>query len=142
MNAAIVFWSADITNYESVIILSEKVKGAINIGLEIALEKHPSDSLDIYRILGLGVLYRLGLTKILELRDQARAITKDRLEKLIEDQASFSLIASLREDFPELPYFFNAGKFVSESGSLDTEKKAIEYLAEILHSNTFIKNLA
>lgn len=74
MNAAVVHFGTDITDPANVVFLSEKVKGALNIGLQrvTALSSDPLSEL-IARI-GCAPFYRHGLTYLIEIRSLSRRI--------------------------------------------------------------------
>jgi hypothetical protein len=128
MNGAIVRWGVDFTNHELVLELAEKVKGAINIGLE-KMEKGDNVSvLQAYERLGLGKLYRLGLTELMALRTKARKMPLDGVGALQEtDPVLFSVLACAREAFPVMPIFLaNDGSVEQEGGSLEAGHRPID----------------
>jgi hypothetical protein len=128
MNAAVVRWGIDFSDQEKVLLLAEKVKGAINIGLERVVADGSSTVSDAYRSLGLTKLYRLGLTELAALRRKAQRIPKDVAQKLAEeDKVLFSILACALEPFPEMPIFLSDdGSVASEEGALTSGQRPIE----------------
>ena len=132
MNASIVRWSVPFHEVDTVQFLSEKVKGAINIGIEAVVKLSDLPLRDLYEFLGLQKLFQFGLWHLYELRRFARNIPIKHLEPQSIDAESFSLIACTREDFPEMPLFFRPdGTIESRDGTIPTGSKAIEHLDEI-----------
>jgi hypothetical protein len=82
MNAAVVRWKVDFCDQERVVLLAEKVKGAINIGLERMVSEGRLSLVEVYEGLGLAKLYRLGLTELMALRRKAQRIPTKVLEAL------------------------------------------------------------
>jgi hypothetical protein len=133
MNAAIVHWNVEMYEYEHVFKLTEKVKGAINIGLESVLRLSQYSSLEIYEFLGLQKLYAHGLSQILPLRKQALKISDEKLVSLGADNAACAIVAGLREPFPEMPIFFapDGTLRATADGALEKGFKALESLQEV-----------
>lgn len=130
LNAAVVHFSVDFTEQERVFQLSAKVKAAINIGIEIVIEQRTTTLVDLHSILGLQRLYRLGLTYIRHVGKKAQRLSTDDLKLLQSDTVLFSIIACLREPFPEMP------AFLSDDGSIDDDtltagQRPIETLAAL-----------
>ena len=88
---------------------------------------------DAYNALGLGKLYRLGLTELMALRSKARKISLEAAEKIRDsNQAAFSAVACAREAFPVMPLFLNDdGTVVDEGGSLPAGTKPIGTLQAV-----------
>lgn len=116
MNAAVVRWGVDFSNQDSVLDLAERIKGAINIALE-RLSSGTGYSLKaIYAALGLGKLYRLGLTELMSIRTKARKIPLEGVGALKDSEpAMFGALAGAREAFPVMPMYLN------DDGSLEQE---------------------
>jgi hypothetical protein len=143
INAACVYFAVPFYEYEAVRLLASKVKGAINIGLEIALEVNSgksSDLLHVYERCGLQKLYRAGLAQIFSLRRRALKFTKLELEQIVHQQELFSIVAGLRELFPVAPEWFSVAEQAQPSKILSENEKenrkqgayrAIETLREI-----------
>jgi hypothetical protein len=104
------------------------MKGAINLALEKLTKQSSAGVLDIYRVLGLEKLYRLGLTDILSLRSVARKISLEAAEKFKDsDVPLFSLVACAREAFPCAPNCVaDDGSVVDNAGTLPSGVRPIE----------------
>ena len=128
MNGAIVRWGVDFTNHELVLELAEQVKGAINIGLERMEKGCEISVLQAFERLGLGKLYRLGLTELMALRTKARKMPLDGVGDLQEsDPVLFSVLACAREAFPVMPIFLaNDGSVQQEGGILEAGHRPID----------------
>jgi hypothetical protein len=128
MNGAVVRWGMDFTNHELVLELAEKVKGAINIGLEKIESGGDVTVLQAYERLGLGKLYRLGLTELMALRTKARKMPLDGVGTLQETEpVLFSVLACAREAFPVMPIFLkNDGSVEEQGGILESGHRAID----------------
>ncbi|NMC62474.1 MAG: hypothetical protein GYA55_04830, partial [SAR324 cluster bacterium] len=132
LNAAIVRWQIPFFEAETIKHWSEKVKGAINLGLEDVIKTSNLPLIDIYRILGLQKLFRLGLWHLMELQKIALKIPVALIEPGTLSAENFSILACAREEIPEIPNFFNKdGSIQSEEGTLVPGTKAIEHLEEI-----------
>jgi hypothetical protein len=127
MNAAVVRWGIDFSSQESVLDLSERLKGAINIGLERMTLGTSYTLKDVYGVLGLGKLYRLGLTELMAIRTKARKIPLDGVGTLKDsDPVLFGVVACAREAFPVMPLYLNDdGTVESEQGTLSAGHRAL-----------------
>lgn len=103
MNAAIIHFGVDFSDDENVAFLLKKVRGAINLGLEIVSKKTSLPVSELYPRSSLQMFYRLGLTKIQSLRKLALKKSFDAAKLLAEDRETFSLLSGLREVFPVIP---------------------------------------
>lgn len=129
MNSAIVRFGIDFCEQDQVLALAEKVKGAINIGLERLTHDGSIGVKECYDILGLGKLYRSGFTELMSLRSAARKLSPQELDSIRDDAVTFSAIACAREAFPEMPYFLkDDGNLEGTAGSLPPGQRAIETL--------------
>ncbi|MDC0357741.1 DUF6178 family protein [Oligoflexia bacterium] len=139
-NAAIVHWDVEIFEYENMIDIIAKVKGAINIGLEIALQLADLNVLEAYRALGLPKLYRVGLGRILAIRNLAKTVSDATLQDVTRDSVELAILANLREPFPVMPQFFRPdGSFEEIDGKLVGDTKAIEKLEEAESLMSFVR---
>jgi len=128
MNGAVVRWGVDFCEQERVLLLAEKVKGTINIGLERVVADGTCTVSDAYQSLGLTKLYRLGLTELVALRRKAQRIPQHVVQALAEgDKVLFSTLACALEPFPEMPLFLSDdGKVAGEQGVLTVGQRPIE----------------
>ncbi|MBN8547742.1 MAG: hypothetical protein J0M12_00355 [Deltaproteobacteria bacterium] len=132
MNAAFVRWSVDLIDEERVRHWISKVRGAINLGLETAMKRSGKDALEIYNLIGLQKLYRLGLWKLHSLYLRASKISEDSIRALADDSAIFGIVAGARERFPETPnYVRSDGTIDAPGGELHSGFRAIEHLGEL-----------
>lgn len=133
LNAAVVRFAVDFSDQDRVLELCEKIKGAVNLALEKLVKDSDRSVLDVYQVLGLEKLYRLGLTDILSLRAQARKISLETAETIRgEDPVLFSIVACARESFPCLPACVDDnGASVEGPEGLATGSRPIESLQTI-----------
>lgn len=132
MNAAFVRWSVDLTEEESVRHWIAKVRGAINIGLEAALQRTGKSAGELYSALGLQKLYRLGLWRLHALYLQASKIPDEAVRSVSDDAPLFGVLAGARERFPEAPaYLRRDGSIDASGGELQPGYRAIEHVEEI-----------
>jgi hypothetical protein len=127
MNAAIIRWGIDFSDKEETEKLFDKVRGSINIGLSLCLEK--TTAKDAVARLGYTPLYRAGLTQIGDLRTRAR--------KFFSPHQSFSteyelLRTALFEPFPSIPEALSSsGEFISVDGKISPLLRPFEYVEQI-----------
>ncbi len=126
MNAAVVRWGIDFSNQESVLDLAERVKGAINIALERMTIGTSSSLKEVYGALGLGKLYRLGVTELMAVRTKARKISLEAVGTLRDSEpVLFGTVACAREAFPVMPLYLNDdGSVEQEHGTLQAGHRA------------------
>jgi hypothetical protein len=126
MNAAVVRWGVDFSNQESVLDLAERVKGAINIALERLTMGASSSLKEVYGALGLGKLYRLGVTELMAVRTKARKIPLEAVGTLRDSEpVLFGAVACAREAFPVMPLYLNDdGSVEQEHGTLQAGHRA------------------
>jgi hypothetical protein len=119
MNGAVVRWGVDFSNQDSVLDLAERIKGAINIALERLTTGTSYTLKDVYSTLGLGKLYRLGLTELMALRTKARKIPVEGVGALKDsDPGAFGALAYAREAFPAMPIYLNDDGTVEQEGGV------------------------
>jgi hypothetical protein len=119
MNGAVVRWGVDFSHQESVLELAERIKGAINVALERLIDGTGYSLREIYQTLGLGKLYRLGLTELMALRTKARKIPVEGVGELKDsDPAAFGALACAREAFPVMPVYLNDDGTVEQDGGI------------------------
>ena len=133
VNAAIVRFGIDFSDQDAVFLLCQKVKGAINIGLEKLVEETGTRVQEIYNTLGLEKLYRLGLADLMVLRALARKVSLEQAELFRDaEPALFSTVACAREPFPSMPLFLeDNGTVEQKDGALESGERAIETLAAV-----------
>ena len=143
MNAAVVRWGIDFSNQESVLDLAERMKGAINIALE-RLTIGTSFSIKVvYGTLGLGKLYRLGLTELMAIRTKARKVPLDSIGALKDaEPVLFGVVACAREAFPVMPIYLNDdGSVVSEHGTLAAGHRSLTTVASVSTVNELLDSV-
>ncbi len=119
LNSAIMRFNVPLNDYEEVKNLVAKVKGATNIGLELASRESNLSLLDIYRVLGLTGIYRLGLSPIMEVGRTAGKLPKELLEPESQTAEWSELLSATRRQFPEVPIGLKSdGKFVESEGRI------------------------
>ena len=134
MNAAIVRFGVDFADQDQVLELSEKLKGAINLGIEKLVKDSNRTVLEVYQVLGLQKLFRLGLTDIMSLRTLARKISLEVAETFKNSaepsvQALFSVVACARDAFPCMPLCIDDnGSVLEQGGVLESGRRPIESL--------------
>lgn len=131
INASIVFFSIPFYEYEFLLHHVERVKGALNLGLEHSIELGFKSAFDAYDTLGLQKLYRLGLYHLFELRKTAHKIKQDEVKNFIEDKILFSVTAHARQAFPETPLFIGTDGSIEQQQTIQSGSRGIGYLAEI-----------
>jgi hypothetical protein len=133
VNAAIVRFGIDFGDQEAVLFLCQKIKGAINIGLEKILRESNQVLQAVYAALGLEKLYQVGLAELMTLRSTARKITLEQVEGFKDsDPSLFSTVACAREPFPSMPIFLqDDGSVIEDGGALQSGERAIETMAAV-----------
>lgn len=132
LNASIQYYSIPFYEYELVLKQVEQIKGAINIGLERAATLCSRTPFEIYQILGLQRLYRLGLFELRAIRAFAFKLPKEKIVTLTDEAALFSILAHVRQDFPQLPVFLKEdGTIDAKDGTLNQESRPFCHLQEV-----------
>ena len=131
MNCAIIHWGIEISEYDEVLKLSNKVKGALNIGLELCMKISGLEASEVYKRIGLITMYRLGLTEVLSLKKTLSHLNESAIENMVHQEEEFGILAGLKENFPEVPNYFVNGKILSENGALLPGYRAFEYLSDL-----------
>lgn len=141
INASIVFFNVAFHEYEPLLHHVERVKGALNLGIEYALSLGAPSPNEAYEIFGFTKLYQLGLYQLFQVRSLAQKIRDDDLKILSEDKMRFSVIAHARQPFPEIPQFLKADGSLEKSGDhLQGGTRGIGYLKEIECLKAFINS--
>ncbi len=129
LNAAMSFYSVNFSDADEMHLLIEKVKGAINIGLEGMAEFGPHSSAEYFTQFGLGVFYRLGLYYLAELRKVA---LHDSAAGSASDGASLALVQGATQLFPVVPEFFRVdADWANQQGKLEPNFRAFAHRREI-----------
>lgn len=108
MNAAVVRFSVPFDEQEQVLLLTQKVKGAANIGLQVLEKSGTTDLSQAFATLGITKLFRLGMSKLRELRKLAVSISDEQARKAAQDLVVFAILAGSREQFPQCPEFLRS----------------------------------
>ncbi|MCO6429470.1 MAG: hypothetical protein J5J00_01320 [Deltaproteobacteria bacterium] len=117
INGALVRYDVEYYELEQVKLIAEKVKGAINIGLEMCRKVSRHSLAQIYDIVGLQKMYRAGLGRLSELRRKARAVSEGRKDHVGQDMELEAVLALAKAPFPEMPLF------LKEDGSATGQEK-------------------
>lgn len=144
MNGAVVRFGVDFSNQELVLDVAEKVKGAINIGLEKITTDLKISVTESYLKLGIAKLYRLGLTELMAIRTKARKMPLDGVGELKDtDPVLFSTLACAREAFPEMPIFLkNDGTVEQEGGSLPAGHRSFDTMQGVVSVHSLLDKIA
>ena len=97
MNAAFIFFGVQLNEQSEVAAMQQRVRGAINIGLERAVEISSGELVAIAEALGMTGLYQFGLTELLELRKLASRIAPD---TVAPSSPGSALLQGCTEAFP------------------------------------------
>lgn len=144
MNGAVVRFGVEFHNQDAVLDLAEKVKGAINIGLEKIRNESTISITEAHAKLGLGKLYRLGLTELMAVRTKARKTPLDGVGELKDtDPVLFSTLACAREAFPVMPIFLkNDGTIEQEGGSLPAGHRSFDTMQGVASVHSLLDKIA
>jgi hypothetical protein len=133
-NAAVVHWGVDFGDQSEVVALLERVKGALNIGLELALQSDTRlDQARLAQSIGLQPLFQLGLGELLSLKKSAVKSTQRTSLSGIDERHVEILRGGVIAPFPQAPLFLNRRGDIDqgESGEVPTTLRAFEHLTEI-----------
>ncbi|MCB0358021.1 MAG: hypothetical protein KDD44_00240 [Bdellovibrionales bacterium] len=133
LNAAIVFFRVPFYEFEAVSLMTERIRGAINIGIERLQELAPERATRVVDSLSLIDLYQIGLYELRHLRSKAEIVSADRLAKLDQTDPGLSaIVRGAREPIALVPRFFaehsdevDATQHVEE---LSTDLVAVQHL--------------
>jgi hypothetical protein len=132
VNAALVYFNVNVYQEQEVFALVSRVKGALNIGLEVARTLSTLSLAEIYKVLGTEKIYRLGFTKLQNLSRAARKVTPQTVKtspRETELQLTLEMASRL---FPEIPTALRLdGTFETTQGSLATTGRAFQTPADI-----------
>lgn len=124
-NAAFVAYGIDYNDYDAVRFMLEKIRGAINLGLESLMRRGSADAAHICQSVGLQKLYRVGLFELRALTAAAnRAEPGDGVTELIVQAAT--------QPFPDLPKCVGPdGKLLPHVDATETDRRPITHLVEL-----------
>lgn len=144
MNAAVVRWGVHFSNQESVLDLAERMKGAINIALERTTTGTSYSLKEAHGALGLGKLYRLGLTELMAMRTKARKIPLEGVGTLKDSEpVLFGVVACAREAFPVMPLYLNDdGAVEAEQGTLPAGHRSFTTVKSVATVNQLLDSVA
>lgn len=133
LNSAIVRWSVDFCEQSDVLQIAQKVKGALNIGLEICLHSCSESALTVYEVLGLQKIYRVALGKLFDLRKSAAVKVSGPAKTMVATDPLLEILTATSQPFPEMPAFLRPdGSYLEEAGVLLPGRKAIEKNEELM----------
>ncbi|MDR2337640.1 MAG: DUF6178 family protein [Deltaproteobacteria bacterium] len=143
LNAAIVFCKIDFSDFEQIQKLAEKVKGAVNLGLEKLSNELSDESITnyalIYKQVGIQNLYRLGLTELKNLKLFAQKIIRELPPDTNLEPALTVVLETLTSLFPEYPVLIDELKQNSAILNLLPTTKAFEKLSELEEAKAFLQ---
>ena len=136
INTGVVRFGLTISDWQEVILLIKKIRGAINIGLELCNEIASLSSYSAYSKYGAKKLYQFGLQKILITK--VRAVTLEKLGTLDNVSQDISLLLEMaKKDFPECPEFLKTyAELGFSQNNLATNACAFEHIHEL---DTFLE---
>lgn len=131
MNAAIVRWEIDFDQASELYLLTQKVKGALNLGLERAMQLGDYCVDSVYKTVGLTKIYRFGLAQLFNLRDLVQQRQQQLDSSAPLDHFRLSQLRALMHPFPHTisPPEHAFTSSISEEAA--AEPKAIETLFEL-----------
>ncbi len=143
MNAAIMRWTVEFYERDKIFLLAEKVKGAVNLGLEISLKLSQSNPTEVFNTLGLVKIYQLGLGKLFALASKAQKISEETLLEKTHDQTQLAILESLKDPFPSIPVFFGKeDKHDEPVLNLQGGTRAIAHLTEVEEISKFLDDIS
>lgn len=107
LNSTLVRWHVDLSEIQNVRDMAEKIRGAIEIGLELTSDLNINE-LSSYEKISLLGLFRAGLWPLLELRKDAMAV-RTRADLLDLNRPTSQLLEALTESVPALPDWWQPG---------------------------------
>lgn len=138
LNSAIQRFAIPFSDYEAVRILTAKVKGALNVGLELASKECTLSLLEIHSALGLQGTYRLGLEPLMTLGRTASRLPKEIIESTDLETGVTEVLTATRKLLPEYPLCLASdGSFIESNGQISVGSRAIFRLSEIETLNQF-----
>ncbi|MCB0330641.1 MAG: hypothetical protein KDD70_13290, partial [Bdellovibrionales bacterium] len=139
-NSAFIHFRIPTWEQEQVYGLVEQLRGAINVGLSILLERSEEISpVEVYQSVGLKGLYQMGLSEIYPLRNTANTLSDDVCDS---DPRLLAFLAGLQMRFPKLPSFLASdGTFEEVGGKLEAGFRVLETVEDIAVADLLLKKL-
>lgn len=136
INTGIIRFGIPMNEWKDVTLLIQKIRGAINIGLELCTNKASMTPESAYSTYGATKLYQFGLYEIFGAQSRARSFIKKYNSKAtdISDVSLHiaSLIEKVSNDFPEFPEFLkHYAKYGELQSPLITTSCPFEHLYEL-----------
>ena len=131
-NAALLHYQIPQYDTEAVQTTIETVRGTVNIGLEIMMEKHDLSLTTIIADYPLSIPYQLGLAELAKLRQFTKRLSSENFSEDANVNALETIASLLQSTPPQMPEFFaRDGSYQEEHpGKLAVGSKAIEHLDE------------
>ena len=129
LNAAVVYYGVDFSNAAGMERITIQVRGAINIGIERALEIEPESFHVLYEALSLQGLYQLGLGELSGIRAGARRAAE---VKEFPDPPLERVCELAQEHFPRWPAFLDGIEAENSSAREFTRLAEVRRVEEFL----------
>jgi len=133
-NAGIVFYGVDISEPQELSALIERIRGAINIGLERLSRSSKISPRAVYDQFGIQKIYQLGLNELRDLQRLARRASPMTEEELLANDLLLAAVyQAALERFPQVPSFvLNDGSIeIRRADVSDVQPKAFTHLAQV-----------
>ena len=134
LNAAIVFFGIDFSDERGMERVAAQVRGAVNIGIERALELSSAPYDVLYESLQIKGLYQLGIGLLYGLRTQARRVSL----KDVSDSRLERVCELAKEPLPRCPLFL---MFEEEKYSEDVSASPITSLAQLRRVKQYLNGI-
>lgn len=129
LNCTLMRWHVDLSEIQTVGDMAERVRGAIELGLELTANLRLTE-LSSFEAIGLRGLFRAGLWHLLELRKIALAI-RAKADLLDLNRPISQLLEALTEDVPALPDWWQPGMTFESMPEAPFISRGITTLEEI-----------
>jgi hypothetical protein len=136
INAAIVYWKINFEKSDDLNILTQQVKGTINIGLQALEQSNHNPLIDTYKSLGLAKIYRVGLSQLANLKKLALQI-RSQLKTIPDLDPAYK--AQIEAACHPFPHSITKQSNPCLTNSKPFEIKAIETLTEL---NSLMKDFS
>ncbi len=141
-NAGIVFYGVDIAEPQEVGALIERIRGAVNIGLERLIRSSKISPREVYEHFGVQKIYQLGLSELRELQRLARRASPMTEEELLANDLFLAAVhQAALERFPQVPAFVHSDGSIEMRGAsvTDVQPKAFTHLALVETVNRLLE---